>query len=88
MADAEKTTERILMVNLSKIWERPRWKRTKEAVKFLKETLKRRTKVENVRISRALNEKLWSRGIENPPRKLRIRILRIDEKTVRAEPAG
>jgi large subunit ribosomal protein L31e len=78
--------EKIITVNLRKELKKvPRWKRAKKAVKILKEILKKQTKTENLKIDKALNEKIWSRSSKNPPTKLRIKIVKVDDKTSKAE---
>jgi len=77
--------EKIATVNLRKELTRtPKWKRSKLALKILREKLKKITKTE-VKIDSSLNKRIWSKGMENPTTKLRIKIVKIDEKTSRAE---
>lgn len=77
--------EKIVTINLRKrLIKTPRWKRAKQAAKILRGTLERRTKGE-IKLDKTINEKIWSRGIENPPSKLRIKITKVDEKTFKAE---
>ncbi|AEH25562.1 50S ribosomal protein L31e [Pyrococcus yayanosii] len=52
----------------------PRWKRAPRAVKFVKEFVRRHAKVQEVIIDPKLNEKIWERGIEKPPSKLRVKV--------------
>ncbi|MDI6798415.1 MAG: 50S ribosomal protein L31e [Candidatus Aenigmarchaeota archaeon] len=75
--------ERVVTINLrGKLVKAPRWRRSKLALKFLRERLKRIAKTE-VKIDPSINKRIWSKG-ENPA-KLRIKIVKIDEKTSRAE---
>ncbi len=65
--------ERIYIVPLAKARRGPRNKRSKKAVRYLKEYLTRHFKPEALIISQEVNEKIWSRGIQKPPRKLKVR---------------
>jgi large subunit ribosomal protein L31e len=78
--------EKIITVNLRKeLTKVPRWTRAKRASKFLKEILAKQVETENLKIDKILNEKIWNRSSENPPAKIRIKIVKIDDKTSRAE---
>lgn len=65
--------ERIYIVPLAKARNGPRNKRAKKAMRYLKEYMTRHFKPESLVISQDVNEKIWSRGIQKPPRKLKIR---------------
>jgi large subunit ribosomal protein L31e len=74
--------EKIVTVNLRKeMLKAPRWSRSKRAVKVLREFLAKQTKVENVLIDKAINEKIWN----EKPNKLRIKLVKVDDKTFKAE---
>ena len=61
------------------------WKRTKKAVKALRQFAVRHMKPEAdmVFISQDVNERLWENGIKNPPRKIRVRMTKSVEGLVR-----
>jgi len=65
--------ERIYTIPLREAYEQRRSKRAIRAVDFLKRFLARhmKTDVENVRISKGLNELVWARGIQKPPRRVK-----------------
>lgn len=78
--------EKIFTLNIRKnLIKTPRWRRSIKAMKILKEKLRRISKSERVLIDKKLNEKIWSRGIEKPVTKVRIRLVKLDKKTVKAE---
>ncbi|NJE07971.1 50S ribosomal protein L31e [Thermococcus sp. M39] len=58
----------------------PRWKRAPRAVKFVKEFVARHAKAEEVIIAPEVNEKIWERGIEKPPSKLRVKVKVVEEE--------
>lgn len=72
--------EKILTINLRKeLVKKPRWKKRKEAVAALKEIIKRRTRSEEIKIGKELNEKIWSR--ERPPTRLRLKLTKEENIT-------
>ncbi|TFF93834.1 MAG: hypothetical protein EU543_02685 [Promethearchaeota archaeon] len=66
--------ERIYTVPLKFARKGPRTKWAKKSVRYLREFTERHMKPEYLVISQEVNEKIWERGIQKPPRKLRIRI--------------
>jgi len=65
--------ERIYIIPLAKARRGPRNKWAKKAVRYLREFMERHFKPESLVISQEVNEKIWSRGIQKPPRKIKIR---------------
>jgi len=65
--------ERIYIVPLAKARKGPRNKRAKKAIRYLKEYMTRHFKPESLIITQEVNERIWSRGIQKPPRKLKVR---------------
>ncbi|MHA1648783.1 MAG: 50S ribosomal protein L31e [Candidatus Helarchaeota archaeon] len=67
--------ERLYTVNLGRVYSAPRVKkRAKRAVNAIRDFVIRHMKPEGIIIDPLLNEKIWKRGIEKPPRKIRIRV--------------
>ena len=65
--------ERIYTVPLAKARRGPRNKWAKKSVRYLKEFMERHFKPETLVISQEVNEAIWKRGIQKPPRKLKVR---------------
>jgi len=65
--------ERIYIVPLYKARNGPRKKWAKKSVRYLRTFMTRHFKPEALIISQDVNEKIWSRGISKPPRKIKIR---------------
>ncbi len=65
--------ERIYIVPLAKARRGPRTKWAKKSVKYLRTFMERHFKPESLIISQELNQKIWSRGIQKPPRKIKVR---------------
>lgn len=66
----------------------PRYYRTKKAISVLKAFLVKHMKSEDIKIGPKLNELVWSRGIKNPPAKVKITATKDKENIVRAEIEG
>lgn len=65
--------ERIYTIPLSKAWISPRKKRAPRAMRILRSFIMRHMKPDSISISGEVNQQIWRRGIEKPPRKIRIR---------------
>ena len=84
-AEAEDIVEeRIYTVPLSRAWIGPRNKRAPRAIRILRNFIMRHMKVDedSLKISNEVNERVWSRGIQKPPRKIRIRAVKDSEGIV------
>ncbi|MFP3224601.1 MAG: hypothetical protein RXR30_02180 [Nitrososphaeria archaeon] len=69
----------VLTVPLKKIFYLPRYKRSKKAVRMLKSELKRKLKVDQIKISKELNELLWSHGDSLKIRRIKV-LAKIDKE--------
>ncbi|MCG3221027.1 MAG: 50S ribosomal protein L31e [Candidatus Heimdallarchaeota archaeon] len=60
------------------------YRRTPRAIRMLKEFIVKHTKADFVIITNELNEFLWKRGIQKPPRKVKVRAIveTIDEEKI------
>jgi large subunit ribosomal protein L31e len=63
---------RVYVVPLSRVYWGRRTNRADRAVKLLRKFVKRHLKVDRVIIMNEVNEYIWSRGREKPPRRVRI----------------
>ncbi|MHA2182203.1 MAG: 50S ribosomal protein L31e [Promethearchaeota archaeon] len=66
--------ERIYIIPLAKARKGPRNKWAKKSIRYLREFLTRHFKPESLVISQEVNERIWERGIQKPPRKLKVRV--------------
>jgi large subunit ribosomal protein L31e len=92
--EEEIVEERIYTIPLSKAWIGPPRKRAPRAMRIIKSFLIKHMKLEKreegeeeeepkkLIISNEVNEKVWSRGIEKPPRKVRVRAAKDKEGNV------
>ena len=94
-AEEEIVEERIYTIPLARAWIAPRKKRTPRAVRIVKSFIQKHMKIEErtvtaeeegegekLVISDEVNKKLWSRGIEKPPRNIRVRAVKDKEGIV------
>lgn len=84
--------ERFYTIPLGKAWISPRKKRAPKAVRIVKSFVLKHMKVrteaegeeepERLVIDNEVNEKLWERSIEKPPRNIRVRVVKDKEGVV------
>jgi large subunit ribosomal protein L31e len=82
---AEKTQEQIYIIPLRDARRAPRWKRSHTAIKDIRKFLERHLKSSDVKLDKSINEKIWDRGSENPPSRVRVRAMKFDDGQVQAE---
>lgn len=93
--EEEIVEERIYTIPLSRAWIAPRKKRAPRAMRMVKAFIEKHMKIETgtkteeeeeeegrLVVSEEVNRKLWSRGIEKPPRNIRVRAVKDTEGTV------
>ncbi len=89
--------ERFYTIPLRKAWIYPRKKRAPKAARIIRSFVLKHMKVrteaegeeepEHLVIDNEVNEILWSRGIEKPPRKIKVRVVKDREGVVTVLPA-
>ena len=80
--------ESELLVPLRNAWNITRYKRAPRAMQIIREQVIRHLKVredEELYIDPEVNEHIWKRGIENPPRKVRLLCIRHEEPDFHVE---
>lgn len=92
--EEEIVEERIYTIPLRRAWIAPRKQRTPRAMRIVKSFVQRHMKIETrvkgeeeeeeerLVISNEVNEKLWNRGIEKPPRNIRVRAVKDKEGVI------
>jgi len=77
-------TEMVYVIPLTRVYWGRRSNRAARAVKYIRRFIARHFGVdeEKVVIHNAVNEYIWSRGIEKPPRRVVVRAVRDKEKDV------
>ena len=82
---AEIMKEHIYIIPLRNAKRMPRWKRCNGAMKDIKKYLAKHMKSEDVKIDQGINERVWYRGAEKPPSKIRVRATKMEDGQVQAE---
>ncbi|MBC7218848.1 MAG: 50S ribosomal protein L31e [Hadesarchaea archaeon] len=79
--------EKIFVIPLGEVKRAPRYRRANRAAKLVREYLARHMKSEKIILDPKLNEKLWERGQEKPPSKIRVKAVKEEDGVVHASPA-
>jgi large subunit ribosomal protein L31e len=74
--------ERIYTVPLGRAWIAPNHRRSEKAISVLKSFVTQHMKPTEIIIDPSVNERIWARGIRNPPRKIRVKLSKDDEGVV------
>ena len=85
---AKIVVERIYSIRLRQKMKRyPRWLRAKKSMRYIRKFLSKHMKAElnDVKLDASINEKVWERGAQKPPAKIRIRAVKFDDGSVEAE---
>lgn len=80
--EGEIVEERIYTIPLRRAWVSPRRKRAPRAIRLVKSFIQRHMKPEALVVRNDVNERIWGRGIEKPPRRIRVRAVKDREGTV------
>lgn len=73
---------RVHTVPLRRAFEAPKYRRTKVAIRIIREFTTRHMKANEVKIDKEVNLLLWTRGIGNPPRRIKLEMDRDEDGVV------
>jgi large subunit ribosomal protein L31e len=82
MATIEDSITRVYTINLGKAWISPQYRRTDRVVNMIREFAKKHMKSDEIKLEQDLNRQIWSRGKTNPPRKVRVKMVKDEEGVV------
>ena len=82
MSKSDENTTHVYTINLGKAWLTPQYRRTDRVINMIKEFAKRHMKNENIKIDQELNREIWKKGKTNPPRKVRVKMVKDDNGIV------
>jgi large subunit ribosomal protein L31e len=82
---AEKLQEHIYIIPLRDVKRTPRWKRSSTAIRDIRRYLEKHMKSDDVKLDRSINERVWERGSQKPPSRIRIRAMKLEDGQVQAE---
>lgn len=81
--------EKTVVFNLRKeLLKNPKTRRSRDAIALLRRRAARLSGNGEVKIGKDVSEKIWSRGLEKPVMKLRLKVKRQDDGSVRLELAA
>lgn len=82
MATTEESITRVYTINLGKAWISPQHRRTDRVVNMIREFATKHMKSEEIKLEQDLNRQIWSRGKTNPPRKVRVKMVKDEDGVV------
>lgn len=74
--------ERVYIIPLRKVKNVPRTIRSPKAVRLVKEFIQKHMKAEEVKIDASVNEKIWERGIQRVPPKIKVKATKEEDGIV------
>lgn len=82
MATAEENLTRVYTVNLGKAWLTPQYRRTDRVINMIREFAEKHMKSDEIKLDQDLNRQIWSRGKTNPPRRVRVKMVKDEDGVV------
>ena len=82
MSADEQNLIRIYTINLGKAWDTPQYRRSDRVINIIKEFAEKHMKSEEIKVDQDLNRQIWKRGKTNPPRKVRVKMIKDDDGVV------
>ena len=84
---AEVLKEQIYVIPLRAVKRAPRWKRSETAMTDIRSFLMKHMKCESkeVKLDPSINLRIWERGSEKPPSRVRVRAMKMEDGIVQAE---
>lgn len=74
--------ERVYVIPLREVKNVPRTIRSPRAIRYVKEFIGRHMKAEDIKIDASVNEKIWERGIQKIPPKIKVKAIKDEDGTV------
>jgi ribosomal protein L31E len=67
--------EKMITINLRRVFDKPSTKRAKSALFILKKAVRKETRMDNIKISNQVNEELWQNGLFKSIRKITVKVI-------------
>jgi len=74
--------ERVYIIPLRDVKRVPRTIRSPKAVRLVREFLQRHMKSDDIKIDSSVNEKIWERGIQKVPPKIKVKAIKEEDGSV------
>ena len=81
MSGSEESESRVYTINLGKAWITPCYKRTDRVIRMIREFAMKHMKTDDVKLDQDLNRHVWKKGKTNPPRKVRVKMVKDEDET-------
>jgi large subunit ribosomal protein L31e len=78
----EENLTRVYTINLGRAWITPVHKRTDRVVNIIREFAQKHMKSSEIKLDQDLNRQVWARGKTNPPRKIRVKMVKDEDDVV------
>ena len=82
MSNVEESLTRVYTINLRRAWITPEHKRTDRVVNMIRQFAVKHMKSDDVKLDQDVNRQLWSRGKTDPPRKVRVKMVKDEDDVV------
>src|ERR671932_2301076 len=82
MSKTEESLSRVYTINLGKALLTPRYRRTDRVMNMVREFATKNMKSDEVKIDQDLGRHIWARGKTNPPRKVRVKMVKDEDDIV------
>jgi len=74
--------EKVYVIPLRKVKNVPRTIRAPRAIRQIKEFIQKHMKSDEVKLDTSVNEKIWERGIQKIPPKIKVKAVKEEDGTV------
>lgn len=78
----EENITRVYTINLGRAWLTPQHRRTDRVINMIREFAEKHMKSDEVKLDQDLNRQIWTRGKTNPPRKVRVKMVKDEDDVV------
>jgi large subunit ribosomal protein L31e len=82
MATVEENLTRVYTINLGRAWLTPEHKRTDRVINMIREFATKHMKSDEIKLEQDLNRQIWARGKTNPPRRVRVKMVKDEDGVV------
>lgn len=70
----------IYTINIHKgILNKPNWEKSKYAVRFVREFLKKKLKTNKIKLDNSISQAIWVRGATKPIHKIKVNVEKVEE---------
>lgn len=79
---SQENITRVYTINLGRAWITPKYRRTDRVINMIREFAEKHMKSGEVKLDQDLNRQIWARGKTNPPRKVRVKMVKDEDDVV------